>query len=190
MKIFIIGMNAVGKAEVLKDLSTLGIQSGKRFCTVSEVTNEYYLPGYHIYDNEEVNKMFENKAYFFLHENTDYSLPFYEGLSLYEYENYDVFVLTLDQFVNVPKFDKDTVFIWMDSNVQSRRSRYISERRKYDFVRSDNAEHDNVVDFVDKLYNYKNVLYFNNEDPQRVSAIIYALMNNPKLIDIFKNRFN
>lgn len=191
MKIFIIGMNSVGKSEVIKDLTSLcNIKEGKRFCSLESAENENYLQHYHFYDNIEVNNMFENKAYFFLNENRNFTKNFYEGISLYEYENYDIFMLSPDQFIQVPKFDKDTIFVWMDGNLQNRRSRYIAERRKYNLTKIDEIEREYSNDFVSKLYTYKNVLYFNNEDPSRISAIIYAIYKDPSLIEVFRNRFN
>lgn len=189
MKIFIIGMNSVGKQAVLNDLEQLGIPHGKKFTSLETIEQEHYLQDYLYYDNNEVSRMFENKAYFFLRENNNYSIPFYEGISLYEYENNEVFSLSPDQFLDVPKFDSKSVFIWMDANVKNRHSRFIQERRKYNFNEVSVFENAYPAEFIEKFYSYNRVLYFNNEDPLRVSALIASLIKHNDLINIYENRF-
>lgn len=189
MKVFVIGNNAVGKNEVLSDLRQLGFKIGKRFASVEGLPGEYYLEGYQYLDTSEVIKLFEAKSYIFLKENNVFDKSFYEGLSTYTYNNNDVFALSFDQFLDIPKIEKDVVLVWMDGTVQNRRTRHISSRRKYNFIKMDDYERKLGKNFVEKLYQYDNVLYFNNEDPSRVSAIVASLLKYPDLIKIYKTRF-
>ena len=47
-------------------------------------------------------------------------------------------------------------------------------------------------DFISNIYSFPNskLLYFYNEDPGRISAIIYALYKDNTLIDEFAKKFN
>ena len=47
-------------------------------------------------------------------------------------------------------------------------------------------------DFISSIYSFPNskLLYFYNEDPGRISAIIYALYKDNTLIDEFAKKFN
>ena len=189
MKIFVIGNSATGKSEVLSDLESMGFKVGKRFASLENLPGEFYLNGYQYLDTTEVVKLFESKSYVFLKENNVFDTPFYEGLSTYTYNNNDAFALSFDQFLDVPKIDKDTVLIWLDGTVQNRRTRHITTRQKYSFTKVDEYERKLGKDFVEKLYQYDNVLYFNNEVPSRVAAVAASLLKHPDLIKIYKTRF-
>ena len=54
------------------------------------------------------------------------------------------------------------------------------------------AESQFDADFVKSIYNFPNsqLIYFNNEDPSRVAAIVYTLVKHPELVDIFVKKFN
>ena len=97
--------------------------------------------------------------------------------------------MTPDQFSKVPKFDDDVLFVWMDSNVSQRRNRHILEKRKYNFYNQEELENLDTQDFTTRINDY-DYLYFVNEEPCRVSAIIYSLVKHPELIDLYKESFN
>ena len=56
----------------------------------------------------------------------------------------------------------------------------------------DRIEKSNMSDFIKNIYNFpkSHLIYFFNEDPQRVAAIIYALVKHPDLLPIFEKKFN
>lgn len=190
MKIFIVGNAAVGKQEVLNELDKLGCRIGKRFSTEKDLPAEYHLDEWYQYlDNNEAVKMFEAKSYVFLYENTLFGKSFFEGLSMYTYNNYDAFALSTAQFLEIPKFGKDDVIIWMDGNTQNRRTRFLEGRRKYSFSKVDEYERKLSKNFIEKLYQNQNVLYFNNEEPSRVAAIAWALIQHKDLLNVFKTHF-
>lgn len=189
MKIFLIGFNASGKREVCDKLTSLGVRVGKNFRSIEDVPDNIYTNSRVVYSGEDIESIFENNAFVFFTNNTTNTESFFEGLSFFEYENNDVFEMTPDQFSKVPKFDDDVLFVWMDSNVSQRRNRHILEKRKYNFYNQEELENLDTQDFTTRINDY-DYLYFVNEEPCRVSAIIYSLVKHPELIDLYKESFN
>lgn len=187
MKYFIVGFNSSGKQQIVDDLKKLNVRIGQIFRSREEIDASIYSLSSIVYSNKDIDDIFENHAYVFMTERQDKE-PFFEGLSTYEYENNDVFMITPDQFSLVPKFDSDVCFVWLDNNYNNRRARYLHDKRKYNFQKQDDAERVDIQDFIDRVYD-NDVLYFVNEDPARVAAIIYSLITYPELHELYKNRF-
>ena len=122
------------------------------------------------------------------------SFKYYEGLSLYEFDNNDVFVMSPDQLFSIsPTSIKDEVcFIWLDNTKKERLNRYYAEKRTYSFSAREDIETKDSNSFVKFLYGFNNanVLYFTNEDPMRVAAIIYSLIKHPDLLPVYTESFN
>jgi len=190
-KYLIIGLHASGKHEIAEDLIKNGIKVGKNFVSLPNFSSDIYLLNTVYYQSQDIDTMFESQAYIFMQKKLAGGESYYEGLSLYEYDNNSVFVMSPDQFDLIPSISSDVTIVWLDNNVSDRRLRYLSERRKYDFTKEENYERQDMAEFIDKINSSPNkVLYFNNEDPLRVSAIIYALVKNPELLKVFEERFN
>lgn len=188
-KYIIVGFHSSGKREVLEDLQNEGIKTGKLFTTADKIPAAAYCVDTINYTVQDVEMMFENQAYIFVHQKQYGPTIYYEGLSFYEYDNNDVFAMTPSQFNEVPNLDsKKTCIVWMDNNVSDRRQRYSSNHYKYDFAIQEEIDKINCAEFVDKLNEY-DVLYFNNEVPERVSAIIKSLILHPDLYDTFLTRY-
>lgn len=187
-KFIIIGFNASGKMATINTLENMGVNVGKIFRTIDTIPDKYSLSTV-VYDPVEVNNIFENHAYLFIKESTNKANKYYEGISFYEYQNHDVFVMTPDQFNMVAKFDDNVVFVWLDNTTIYRRNRHRMEKRKYDFISQECIEQEYIQDFTDRIYK-NNVLYFNNEDPDRVASIIYSLIKHPDLLDVYIKNFN
>ena len=181
-KFIIIGFNASGKMATINTLENMGVNVGKIFRTIDTIPDKYSLSTV-VYDPVEVNNIFENHAYLFIKESTNKANKFYE------YQNHDVFVMTPDQFNMVAKFDDNVVFVWLDNTTIYRRNRHRMEKRKYDFISQECIEQEFIQDFTDRIYK-NNVLYFNNEDPDRVASIIYSLIKHPDLLDVYIKNFN
>ena len=119
---------------------------------------------------------------------------YYEGLSLYAFENNEVFVMSPDQlFAISPTSIKDDVtFIWLDNPKKDRLNRYYAEKRPYSFYNREDIELKDSGSFVKFLYGFdrSKVLYFTNEDPMRVAAIIYSMIIHPDLLDVYTEAFN
>ena len=195
-------MHCSGKQEVADILENNGINCGRLFTNLDNLSssNIYNGANYEQYTSKDINEIFENNAYIFMHEfpwgnelNLS-ALKYYEGLSLYEFDNNDVFVMSPDQLFSVsPTSVKDKVcFIWLDNTKKDRLNRYYMEKRTYSFSNREDIELKDSNSFVKFLYGFENseVLYFNNEDPMRVAAIIYSLIKHPELLDIYVKSFN
>lgn len=195
-------MHSSGKQEVADILENNGIRCGRLFTNIDNPTasNIYNGSNYEQYSIKDVNEIFENNAYIFLQEfpSNDFlqlsACKYYEGLSLYEFENNDVFVMSPDQLFSVsPASIKDDItFIWLDNPKKSRLNRYYSEKRTYNFNNREEVESRDSSSFVKFLYNFEHsdVLYFTNEEPSRIAAIIYSVIQHPDLLPIFKQAFN
>ena len=188
MKYIAVGMHSSGKQELFDLLTKQQIKCGKLFsnATINDIRYDFFT-------DKDVLSIFENKAYMFIKEQDEFSRESYEGLSLYEYDNNDVFILSPSQFVAIPvqSFSEDVCIIWLDNSKNNRKQRYEEERRTYNFNDQEEIERRDIDDFIKTIYSTKNfhVLYFSNEDSGRVSSIIYALVKYPELIEKFEKTF-
>lgn len=202
MKFFIVGSHASGKQEILGELEELGVKCGRIFSDLETPTEELYNSfNYESYTTADINSVFENNAYIFIQEVPAESLSLnsyrnYEGLSMFSFDQNDVFALSPDQFVNViQKYINDEVcIVWLDNTKGNRINRYKTEKRAYNFTFRDNVEKRDMDMFVKSIYNFNNghskLLYFTNEEPSRVATIIYTLIKYPELIEIYCKNFN
>lgn len=201
MKYIIIGMHSSGKQEVADILENHGVRCGRLFSNIDNPTpNVYNSSNYELYTVKDINSIFENNAYIFMQEFPfgnnigTTSWKYYEGLSLYEFENNDVFVMSPDQLFSIsPTSVKDDVcFVWMDNTKKERLNRYYAEKRVYSFADRDEIEMKDSSSFVKFLYGFdkSRVLYFTNEDPTRVAAIIYSAIKYPDLLSVYTESFN
>lgn len=203
MKYIIIGMHGSGKQEVADILENNGVRCGRLFTNLdsSAASNVYNGSNYEQYSVKDINDVFENNAYIFMQE-----FPFgnqmlqvsaykyYEGLSLYEFENNDVFVMSPDQLfaISPTSVKEEITFVWLDNPKKERLNRYHSERRTYNFYNREEIELKDSNSFVKFLYGFdkSRVLYFTSEDPGRVAAIIYSLIQHPDLLPVYTEAFN
>ena len=188
MKYFIVGMHSSGKQELFEILNKQHIGCGKLFSNVniSDIRYDFF-------SDTDLIEIFENKAYIFMKEVDDFSRNSYEGLSLYEYDNNDVFLLSPDQFTAIPQqfFTDDVCLIWLDDSKGVRKQRYEDEKRSYNFNEREEFERRDLDEFIKTIYNNKHfhVIYFTNEDVARVGSIVYALVKFPELITNFEKTF-
>lgn len=189
MKYIIIGLHSSGKKAIAEDLRVLGHRVGNNFRSTKTLTDSQYTLSSVHYEYEDIENIFESQSYIFMNQYSKNGLTYYEGLSCYEFNNNDVFIMSPDQFNNVPEFNEDICFVWLDNSQGNRYTFHAVENRKYDFFEQEAIETIDTKDFINRIYKYK-LLYFNNEDPSRVAAILHALLINPDLIDVFIERFN
>ena len=189
MKYIIVGLHSTGKQALARELTQMGVKVGKGFRSIENLKSTTYSLSEQVYEYEDVNNIFENQSYLFLKQYVNGSQVYYEGLSSFEFENNDVFVMSPDQFSSVPEFGGDVCFVWLDSTNKNRMIRHSIEKRRYSFLDQDRIEGENLKDFTERIYQ-NDVLYFNNEDVSRVAAILYGLVQHPELYDIFRERFN
>lgn len=195
-------MHGSGKQEVLDILENNDVRCGRLFTNLDNPTasNIYNGSNYEQYTFKDVTDIFENNAYVFLQEFplgdslVLNACKYYEGLSLYEFENNDVFVMSPDQLFSIsPASIKDEItFIWMDNPKKNRLNRYYFEKRTYNFNSREEIELKDSSSFVKLLYGFdnSNVLYFTNEEPSRVAAVIYSIIQHPDLLPMYKQAFN
>lgn len=196
MKYIIVGLHSSGKSEILRMLEQSGVKVGRTFSNLdTESTSVYNSYEYEIYDLKDVRDMFENHAYIFLHNiespNIYNSAVYYEGLSFYDYDNNDVFVMSPDQFLAIPKNVDlgDVCIVWLDNTRNNRTVRYNEESRKYDFNHRETIEKQYIDVFINSIYKYKNLMYFTDEDPHRVATIIKTCVNHPEVLPDFVANF-
>lgn len=198
MKFFIVGLHCSGKQDVINTLKEYGVKCGRLFSNIEHPSHEIYNSfNYDLFTSMEVNEIFENNAYVFINElesENINSYRYFEGLTTYEFDNNDVFVISPHQLLNISKnnINEDICFIWMDNNKEERLNRYRSEKRNYSFTNRENIEKKDMDVFVKTLYNFNNskLLYFVNEDPNRVSTIIYTLIKHPELMEMYTKYYN
>jgi hypothetical protein len=203
MKYIIIGMHGSGKQEVADILENNGIRCGRLFTNLDNVaaSNVYNGSNYEQYSIKDINDVFENNAYVFMQEFPFgnqmlmvSAIKYYEGLSLYEFENNDVFVMSPDQLfaISPTSIKEEITFVWLDNPKKERLNRYHSERRTYNFYNREEIELKDSNSFVKFLYGFdkSRVLYFTSEDPGRIAAIIYSLIQHPDLLPVYTEAFN
>ena len=203
MKYIIIGMHGSGKQEVADILENNGIRCGRLFTNLDNVaaSNVYNGSNYEQYSIKDINDVFENNAYIFMQEFPFgnqmlmvSAIKYYEGLSLYEFENNDVFVMSPDQLfaISPTSIKEEITFVWLDNPKKERLNRYHSERRTYNFYNREEIELKDSNSFVKFLYGFdkSRVLYFTSEDPGRIAAIIYSLIQHPDLLPVYTEAFN
>lgn len=200
MKYIIVGLHSSGKQKVADILSSWGDRCGKIFSNLPKPSDMIYnSTNYESFESKDVYDIFENNAYIFLQEIYTNSLYFhvdkyYEGLSKYSFDNNDIFILSPDQLLNIPPnvIKEDICFVWLDNTEQNRLNRYIDEDRKYNFAERDEYEKKDIGAFMKYMYTFNKsaVIYFNNEEPSRIAAIIHSLLIHPDLYDIFIKNFN
>ena len=126
-------------------------------------------------------------------DNID-SYKYFEGLSKYEFDNNQVFVMSPDQFISIAPnmINEDICVIWMDNTKSNRLSRYREEKRTYNFYERDEVETKDINTFVKQIYSMskQRVLYFTNEEPNRVATVIYNVIKHPDMLDDFLKNFN
>lgn len=200
MKFFIVGLHSSGKQEILDILEKQGMTVGRLFsnieCADPRIYNSY---NYELMSTVDINQMFENKAYLFLQELesevTSKAYKYYEGLSLWTYDNNQVFALSPDQFIAVtPKSyrNEEVVIVWVDNDKHNRHSRYITERRSYNFNEREEVETRDISVFGRSVYSLPNshVIYFANEEPGRIACSVLTLIEHPEYLPLYEKYFD
>lgn len=187
MKYIIVGLHGSGKQEIMNELEEAGLPVGRLF-TNGDLNDDRYT----FFSDQEVRTIFENNAYIFIKELGEMN-NVYEGLSFREFDDRSIFALTPDQFLAIPHkaINEEICIIWLDGTTAARRNRYISEKRNYAWNEEEDRERRNISEFINMIYNFpkSHLLYFHNEVPSRVAAIVEALIRHEDLIPLFTNKF-
>lgn len=198
MKFFIVGLHSSGKKEVAELLKFWGIKVARLFSNLENPSEKIYNSlDYEYFTNQDINDIFENNAYVFLHElSTDASIReyrFYEGLSQHEFDKSQVFVLSPDQVTSIPRssLKEPVCWIWIDDDRNVRLDRYFDENRQYDFEEREKIERRDLDAFCKMMYDLGNMIYFTNERAERIAAIIYLCIKHEKeVLPMILKNFN
>lgn len=199
MKVFIVGKQCTGKLEVLNRLEELGCVVGRPFSNIEEYDPRIYMdPAYSMYSELDIERIFEQESYIYIHGCRERGVPnahmIQFGLSLYTFDGAEVFSLTPEEFLAIQqkKFNEDILIVWLDNTRQDRYVRHNREDRLYNFDQREKEESICDSELCKQIYSVPSagVLYFNNEVPERIAAIIYSILKHDDLLSIYINNFN
>lgn len=200
MKFFIIGLHSSGKQEILDILEKNGINVGRLFSNIESASPQIYNSyNYELMTYTDISEMFENNAYMFLKElessSTTKSYKYYEGLSGWNFDNNQVFALSPDQFLAIPTKsygNEEIVLIWVDNDKHNRKTRYLTEKRCYDFLEREEIENRDIQVFGKSVYSLPNshIIYFANEEPGRVACSVLTLIEHPEYLPLYEKYFD
>lgn len=200
MKFFIVGLHCSGKQEILDILEKQGVSVGRLFSNIENPSPQIYNSyNYELMSTKDINEMFENKAYLFLQElessATTKSYKYYEGLSLWTFDNNQVFAISPDQFIATPQKNfrnEEIVLIWVDNNKHNRAERYLQEKRSYIFGEREEIETRDISVFGRTVYSLPNshIIYFANEDPGRIACSVLTLVQHPEYLPLYEKYFD
>lgn len=202
MKIWLVGPQGTCKRDIYRLLEADKFRTGKLFTNISldEVTYNKYL--YKYFPSETVNEIFENGSHLFTCSCTCDEENIYTGLDFAEYDEHDVFVLTPEQFLSLSRqqYLKDGLVVWLDGGWTWRRNniRYHEYRTMddptYNYNLIEESERSSYQHFYRAISELardaKNVIYFHEESPCRVKAIVKAIALNPKFKCEFIREFS
>lgn len=201
MKIWLVGPQGTCKRDIYRLLGADKFKLGKLFTNKQEDEITYNKYIYKHFPLEVVNEIFENNSNIFIQTCMTDDENIYTGLDFSEYDENDVFVLTPEQFVSIqPQCFKDGLVVWLDGSWNWRKNNIIYDEYRCD---SDPTYNYNEVENMEKTFhrsfykmmtemmvNNKNVLYFLEESPNRVKAIIKTITLNPKMKSEFVREFS
>ena len=193
MKIVITGRHGGGKHEILDKLYQLGVSVGREFSNIPPNELIYIDPFYKQYTDEDISIIFESQSYIYLAQVEDKnvfdSYKYTRGLDIYEWEQNEVFVMSPHHVLgmNWNNIQDEVVFVWIDDTKANRFDR--CRVREYDFNYQEQLEQRHDTEFTKYIYE-REVLYFNNDKIDHIVAVIYSLITNNNLIDLYKKTYN
>lgn len=191
MKYILTGLHASGKMEAADYLSKKGIKVAKFFTNCDNIC--YNKDLYEKVTTDEMNRIFENYAYIYFSSINCDEQNTYEALSTSEFESCDVLVISPRQLNCIPlkQLPDRVCFVWMDSNQADRMDRYKTEKRQYVFSEMERSERTDLGDYISKIYNFPNSanIYFTNEDPKRVAALVEVMVKWPESAETIIENF-
>lgn len=191
MKVWIVGPQGTCKNDIISLLEDDKLKVGKLFTNEKPENMQCCSNRYLYYDNETLKSIFENNAYVFMNDVIG-KFGVQEGLGFDEYDSKDIFVLSIDHFIslNSKYISKNDLVVWLDGTKNWRMSNI---NKCYDYMsreKIENSCYEQFGEMISSLSNYKNVIYFYEELPERVKTIVKIIYNNPKLKSEFVKYFN
>ncbi len=187
MKIIIIGLHDSGKKEIREFMKQHGLQPCRKFSSDPEAYDDYLEP-------ITVKEIFDNNSYLYIDTFYDAEDGVFVGSTLNEFDKCDFITLTPREFIQIPANRNlgETIIIWID-NTRSKRFEHwkAKSNENSDFNAQEEFEKSGTSNLINFIYKFPNshILYFNNEEPERIAAIATALSKVPELVPIFETAF-
>lgn len=202
MKYIITGRHASGVHQILNTVEyKYQVDIIREFSNIPKSTlNKYkqiYIdPLYEPYDSKDVAKLFDSQMHVCFNTISETGVlnasDYYRGISMYSVDRGTVMAMSYEQLMkaNFHNIHDDICIIWLDNSSQNRISRYASEKRKYNFKEQDNIDEMYVSEITDVIYKVTdNILYFHDEDPDRIACILGSCIRYPDLLKEFVEYF-
>ena len=196
MKIFVIGKHSIGKYTTSKLLEEKGVKVARVFSNRPPGLIDTYIyldKDYRYLETQDIHNLFETKSCLFL--GSDSNGEFYVGLDFMELDKNEVFFLSPNQFLELDEkmIREEVLVIWVDATYEYRLRRYFNNQLEYNFEQVEAFEEIYDGQFMGSYYNklkstshFTEDLYFINEEPNRLAAIVYSILKDPNIIDLYK----
>ena len=196
MKIFVIGKHSIGKYTTSKLLEEKGVKVARVFSNRPPKlidTYTYLDKDYRYLETQDIHNLFETKSCLFL--GSDPHGEFYVGLDFMELDKNEVFFLSPNQFLELDEkmIREEVLVIWVDATYEYRLRRYFNNQLEYNFEQVEAFEEIYDGQFMESYYNklkstshFMDDLYFINEEPNRLAAVIYSILKDPNIMDLYK----
>lgn len=187
MKIIIVGCHDSGKREISDILQSYGFNRCRHFSNDENETDTFY-------EANIIDDIYTNNVYLFMdcpHDRNDV----FRGVEMREYEACDFVTMTPREMLRIPTNRNlgEICVIWIDNTRINRFDHWKetsggSSQQIEDFHAIEEYERQGMSNFTDFLYKIKHchVLYFCNEERERIASVAAAMMKYPDLIEMFE----
>lgn len=185
-KIFVVGAQCTGKNDLINTLVEKYKYRVAKLDTdyPSDLVYEnpiYNIENYNFLTRDTIEDIFDLNYNIFIKTIPNTLNRYYEALSLDEYDQSDIFFITIEQFVSIPLNklnNEDTLIVWLDNSYSKRKKTFINEYRIYDFIAREKYENSNMNSFMEYINKINNKIYFLNEEVERISYIVNLWKTN------------
>jgi len=206
-KIIITGSHLSGQFELVqqlikyKNIKLGNIYTNQKLCN----SDQHGLRNYHYVENKKIEEIYNNNAFVFL-TTLDFTKEMvYNGLTYEEFEKNNLFVLTPEEVIMLPRniFGKkikgepspeenhSVVFIWLDSTPTYRMTNYENQKILYDFQERETTECYDLKVLSEYMLSHGSYLYFQNIDEYMVSPIVKSIYEiSDETLQMFLNNYN
>jgi len=186
IKTIIIGLHDSGKQEIREFMKNQGLVACRKFSSDPEAYDDYFEP-------ITVKEIFDNNSYLYVDTFFEKQSDVFVGATLNDYDNCDFITLSPREFMQIPANRNlgEVVIIWVDNTRSRRFEHWKSKKECTDFNAQEEFEKAGTSNLINYIYKFPNshVLYFNNEEAERIAAIATAVSKVPELIPIFEKTF-
>lgn len=176
--------------KILLDLQSMGYKVASLVSSAAPRPEDPQSWIYQRYTRKEISEIIDNNSYLFwgtLYDQTD------TGLTIHEFEDSELCWMPVPcaRFFNKSALkDNEICFIWIDDTLEYRTRNTLAS--DYDArIFSSNEYYENLysTEYTNLLSTHK-LIYFNNEDPDRISTLISILLDYPQTSPRIIQNFN